>query len=365
MKKITLFLILTVCGFVATKAQSILRYTPSLGTGEVYTNLDSAYTDAQDDDILYLSGNSYMFTANAIITKRLTWIGAGVHSDSTFATGETIINPINPGSNNISFIIRPSAGGSSFSGINFGGFVLNDCDVAGNINLVTFSRCKFVTSYISLSYNSNYAGSVLNYRFQECIFNTSVQGNGFASSTSSNITFDNCLFAKGLFRLRTGAYTFNNSILWGSAPYDFIQQLSGCTFNNSIFWDAAEINLISDGLPTGNVFNRCVFSHATIPVGSSGTNPTIINNCIANVTDLFVNTNGNFVYNDNDDYHLVTGSPALTAAAGGGQCGIYGGTVPAKQGFVPFNPHISSATIAPATINGTLNISIRTTSQSY
>jgi len=363
MKKITLFLILTVCGFNATKAQSILRFTPSLGTGEVYTNLDSAYTDAQDDDILYLSGNTFLFTPN-YIEKRLTWVGAGIHSDSTNATGETKLNPTFSTQNLLS--IRPGAGSSSFSGINFGGMRLYDCDVAGNISLVTFSRCKFMSTSISLSYNSNYIGSVLSYRFQECIFNTFVEGNGFQTSAPSNITFDNCLFAKGLFRLRTGAYTFNNCIFWATSQYDRIQQNSGCTFNDCIFWDAADPDFLSyDGLPSGNVFNRCVFSHPTIPAGSSGTNPTVINNCIANVTDLFVNTNGNFAYEDGDDFHLLTGSAALTAGADGGQCGIYGGAVPAKQGFVPFNPHISSATIAPATINGTLNISIRTTSQSY
>jgi hypothetical protein len=343
-------------------AQSILRYTPSTGSGEVYVNLDSAYADAQNDDVLYLSGNAFQFSSNAV-EKRIQWVGAGVHTDSTNATGTTQINPSN--TSEISFVIRPGAGGSSFSGINFGGFRLTDCDVAGSISLVTFTRCKFMTNWISLSYNWNYAGSTLNYLFKECVFNTFVQGNGFADNAPSNITFDNCLFSRGLFRMRTGSYTFNNCILWSANQYDWISQNDGCTFNNCIFWDAAETNMFGDFMSEGNVFNHCAFSHNVLPVGGSGTNPTIVNSCIANVTTLFVQTNGNFSYEDGDDYHLLPGSEALTAGTAGGQCGIYGGNSPAKPGFVPYNPHVSAKTIAPATVNGQLNVTITTSAQSH
>ncbi|HOY50021.1 MAG TPA: hypothetical protein PL185_11485 [Flavobacteriales bacterium] len=362
MKKIGLLILSFSLSLFSASAQSILRYTPSNGSGEVYTNLDSAYADAQNDDILYLSGNTFQFSSNAV-EKRLQWVGAGVNSDSTIATGYTRINPIN--SSTISFIIRPNAGGSSFTGINFGGFRLNDCDVAGNINLVTFSRCMFMTDWISLSYNSNYAGSQLNYRFQECIFNTFVNGNGFSSNATSNITFDNCLFSKGLFRLRTGTYAFNNCVFWATLDSDPISQNSGCTFNSCIFWDGANANLLGGYMNESNVFDHCVFSHATIPVGGSGANPTIVNSCIANVTNLFVDTNGNYNYEDGDDYRLVAGSEALTAAAAGGQCGIYGGASPAKPGNVPYNPHVSSKNIAPATVNGLLNVNITTSAQSH
>jgi hypothetical protein len=362
MKRFTvLLMVITIC-FNFAEAQSILRYTPSTGAGQVYTSLDTAYDEALDDDILYLSGNTFQFSYNAV-DKRLQWIGAGVHSDSTMATGVTEITPTN--NNNVSFIIHPSAGGSDFSGISFGGFRLNDCDIAGNIALVTFSRCKFRNNYISLSFTSNFQGSALHYRFQECIFDTFVTGNGFQIDALSNITFDHCLFGRGLFRLRTGVYTFNNCVFWASAVSDWIQQNSGCAFNNSIFWDGAESSLMGGNMNEGNIFSNCVFSHETIPVGGSGANPTIVSNCIANVTMLFVNTNENYTYEDGDDYHLVPGSPAITAASDGGQCGIYGGANPAKQGLVPFNPHISSAIIDPSTVNGTLNISITTTSQPY
>ncbi len=358
MKSITILLLLTIVSLVSVQAQTVVRFTPSSNTTTVYSNLDTAYEKAQDDDILYLSGHTFSFSNN-FITKRLQWVGAGVHADSTNVTGATqlLINSLN-----ISFVIRPTAGGSSFTGINFGNFRLNDCDVAGSISLVSFIRCKFSSDWISLSYTTNFAGSTLNYRFQECIFNTFVGGNGFSTSLS-NIVFDNCLFGRGLFRLRTGTYAFNNCVFWASAAYDGIQQNYGCKFKNCIFWDAAEPNFIGGYMEQGNEFSNCVFSHATIPVGSGGTFPTVISNCKAGVSSLFVNTNGNFTYEDADDYHLLNGSAALTAGSNGGQCGIYGGTQPAKNSYVPYNPHISAATIAPATVNGQLNINITATAQ--
>lgn len=345
-----------------SKAQCILRYTPSTGSGEVYVNLDSAYADAQNDDVLYLSGNTFLFSSNSV-DKRLQWVGAGIHSDSTIATGVTKINPTS--TTLTSFVIHPAAGGSSFTGINFGGFRLNDCDMAGSISLVTFSRCMFISDWISLSYSSNFAGSTLNYLFKECVFDTFVQGNGFAQDAPSYITFDNCLFAKGLFRMRTGAYTYTNCIFWATSQYNWIQQNSGCTFNSCVFWDGAETNLFGGSMEQGNVFDHCVFSHNVMPVGGAGANPTLVSNCISNVTNLFVETNGNFSYEVGDDYHLMSGSEALTAGIGGGQCGIYGGNSPAKAGFVPYNPHVSDKNIAPATVNGQLNVTIKTTAQSH
>jgi len=359
MKQTFLFLLALTLFATRGTGQTIIRYTPSTNTSYAYNNLDTAYHQAQNDDYLYLSGNTFFLNTNAL-TKKLHWIGAGVHTDSTLATGTTrlMISGIV-----VSLIVRPTASGSTFTGIDFGNFRLNDCDVAGDVNLVTFVRCKFSSDWINLGHAQS--GYSIYYYFRECIFNTFVGGDPGTNFTA-NITFDNCIFSKSLFRMRKGSYTYNNCIFWASIASDGIAQNYGCAFNNCIFWNGASSNLFSGGfMEQGNIFANCVFSHATIPVGSAGTLPTVISNCIANVTSLFVNTNGNFIYEDADNYHLVTGSPALTAGAGGTQCGIYGGTTAAKNGFVPFNPHISNKTIAPASTNGMLNVTINATSQTY
>ncbi len=363
MKKITLLFIATLVVCLTAGAQSILRYTPSTGEGEVFTTLDLAYAAAQDDDVIYLSGNTFQFSLNAV-EKRLHWVGAGIIGDSTQATGATRINPTN--SSVISFVIRPTAGGSSFSGINFGGFRLNDCDTQGTVNLVTFSRCMFMTDWISLSFNSNYVGSQLHYRFQECVFNTFVNGNGFNADAPSYITFENCLFARGLFRLRTGAYDFYNCTFWAAAAYDKIQQNAGCSFYDCIFWDAAEINFVDGAsMASANLFDHCVFSHETLSVYGSGPTPTIVSSCVVGVTELFEETNGNYNYEESDSYHLLASSVALTSGADEGECGVFGGESPAKEGLVPYNPHVSSQTIAPSTINGVLLINFTTSAQSH
>lgn len=363
MKKLLFLFTFIAASLLKADAQSVLVYTPSTGAGSAYTNLDEAYSAAVDGDVLYLSGHTFTFSTNAI-EKRLSWIGSGVDTDSTLATGNTRINPTNPSV--ISFIIRPTAGGSSFSGINFGGFRLNDCDVDGVISLVTFSRCLFMSDWISLSFYFNNTGSLLNYRFQECVFDTFVGGNGFCGNTVSNITFDNCLFTKNIFRLRTGTYNFNNCTLWASTSGAQIAQSSGCSFTNCIFWQAAEVSYIDGGsLASNNLFDHCVFSNETVPVFGSGVTPSVVSACIAGVTDFFEETNGNFSYEANDNYHVVAGNAALTAGTAGSQCGIYGGSSPAKDGLIPFNPHISAKTIAASTANGFLQISITTSAQTH
>jgi hypothetical protein len=92
MKKISLLLAMFALSIFSMSAQCVLRYTPSSGEGQSYTSLDQAYADAQDDDILYLSGHTFQFSTNAV-EKRLQWVGAGIISDSTYATGSTRINP--------------------------------------------------------------------------------------------------------------------------------------------------------------------------------------------------------------------------------------------------------------------------------
>jgi hypothetical protein len=224
----------------------------------------------------------------------------------------------------------------------------------------------FMSDWISLSFYYNNTGSQLSYRFQECVFDTYVGGNGFCGNTISNITFDNCLFTKNIFRLRTGIYNFNNCTLWASNAGATIAQSSGCSFTNCIFWYAAEAAYVEGGsLSSNNLFDHCAFSSATVPVYGNGTSPTVVTGCIAGVTDLFEETNGNFTYEANDNYHLVAGSAALTAGTAGTQCGIYGGSSPAKEGLVPFNPHISSKSIAPSTVNGLLQINFTTSAQSH
>ncbi len=62
------------------------------------------------------------------------------------------------------------------------------------------------------------------------------------------------------------------------------------------------------------------------------------------------------------NYHLK--SPSTYAGFNNEGVGVYGGTVPLKEGQLPINPHIISKTIAPNTDNsGNLNINIKVKAQ--
>ena len=65
-----------------------------------------------------------------------------------------------------------------------------------------------------------------------------------------------------------------------------------------------------------------------------------------------------------NDFHLVNNSPAIAYGNDGYDCGIYGSASATKVGYVPYNPHYTSATIPTSTdANGHLNISIDVSAQ--
>src|SRR5690606_15907896 len=85
------------------------------GNVQVFTDLTEAVTAANPTADIYLSGGSFLVPDGFALDKTLHFIGAGIHPDSSSATGPTILTT----SGSAYFRLTTGANGSSFQGIRF------------------------------------------------------------------------------------------------------------------------------------------------------------------------------------------------------------------------------------------------------
>lgn len=86
------------------------------GSPEVFTTLTDAIAGAQSNDVIYCSGGAFSIAPGLVVDKPLHFIGAGIHPDSTQATGTTSF--IMQGAAT-SLSLTDAASGSTFTGIYF------------------------------------------------------------------------------------------------------------------------------------------------------------------------------------------------------------------------------------------------------
>ena len=108
-----------------------------------------------------------------------------------------------------------------------------------------------------------------------------------------------------------------------------------------------------------NYFQNNAFNNA--PGFPDGSNTGLGNWNSINPGTFFVSQSGTtFSYTQN--YHLQ--APLTYIGTDGTQIGIYGTTIPYKEGAVPINPHVQTKTIGTTTSSiGELNINIRVAAQ--
>ena len=340
----------------ATVSQAQVIVVQHGASASVYGNLDSAMTAASAGDYLYLSGGVFLVhgirahSGNDSINfyKPLHLVGAGMNPDSTQVTQATVIQGIITGSNtDISLIFGSAAGGSTFDGIDFNGNHIsfgNGEDEPDSAGSFIFNRCRFLT--VECSALGGEAGVNVNLQFHECIMtNLSDAGQnnctavfdrcivtGQCQSLSAGVTWTNCVMGEPV-----DEGTITNCIIYGGAN-SFVNQF-GAVFNNCLFAIAAPA-------PGGaDVFNNCSFG--------------------VDIPGQFVNAPYQ-TFSWSYDYHLANGALAHNFGNDGHDDGIYGGSTPAKAGYVPYNPHYTGVTIPTSTdANGNLNINIHVSAQTY
>lgn len=324
------------------------------GNTTIYQNLDSAMAHAVDGDIMYLPGGSFTPAGGTwVINKRINVYGAGYFPDSSFATGQTILN------GNIN--IRTGADGGLIQGLYVTGNITFGTNNTNNlINGYSISRCLVVGQLI-LSYdNSNHNPTSSNIYLSENVFRNAVYLSQVKNLLISKNIFENSVIETD------GLVTFRNNIFL----YQANNHCSGHTFYNikgTLFYD----NIINHagcygvygGSFTGNVFYNNMFSvNITFPwAGNLG----YFNIVSQNINDIYVSHTLQ-IYNYQNDYHLKPSSPGVGAGSDGTDIGLYGTTQPFKAGGVPQNPHIQTKNIAPTTNSqGQLPINIRVGAQTH
>lgn len=303
----------------------------SFGTTTIYSGSQpyvDAYNDAVDGDTLYLPGGQ--LTSPAAYDKRLTIYGAGLRADTSIVTEKTQISgfTLNAGADN---------------------FHIEGTQINGNINFATNIKIDSVLlKRIRVSGDINVSGTN-----QECdgfkLKESVVQGTVILTNANSpEITNNLIRFVRDI----ENGYIANNIIV-------NVQNTSTRILTN-IHQSLLENNYIA------NLYISSSFS-------ANCTNNSFNNNAfnIDPTADSFNSWSGNFVsiapvdlfvdfsmpFNELANYNLI--DPATYQGTTGNEIGIYGGLFPAKEGFMPENPHYQLKNIAPQTnTNGELQIEI-------
>ena len=311
---------------------------------QVFTDLNAAITAAPANSNITLSGGSFLVPGGFALDKPLHFVGAGMHPDSTNATGATILAVAGTDI----FALTSGASGSSFTGIWFtsaGGTTLSLGTGAGDQSVtgVDFLRCMFQMD-VRLGVVEPASSSS---SFTECIFHRRFAGLG-GTTVVNRCIFDFHNSSGGviiIFR-PSGLTLLNSIVLHGKTDQCHNATISNCVFtrpNSPPVWQSNNTTVSNCIISSSKVFSN---SNDTISIGN------ILNQ---SPTAIFVNEMDGF-YQFTDDVHLAGGD--------GNGIGLYGGSVPYKPGAVPHVPHIRRVDIARGTdANGNLPATVRAAMQ--
>jgi len=319
---------------------------------QVFTDLNAAITAAPANSNITLSGGSFIVPGGFALDKPLHFVGAGIHTDSTNATGATIL----AADNSDIFALTSGASGSSFTGIWFN----NEGNVT--LSLGTGAGDQVVTGV----------------DFLRCMFQKEVRL-GVVEPSNSSSSFTECIF-HGVFRGSGGTSVVNRCILDynpGTGGMIVTFRPSGLSLLNSIV-----LNGKTDQCQNATITN-CVFTRPTSAAIWQSNNSTVTN-CIFSYSEVFSNTSNGVEYDNifnqdaasifvnevdgayhfTDDMHLAGTSPGIGAGSDGTNIGIYGSDSPYKPGAVPHVPHFRRVDIAQGTdANGDLPATVRVAAQ--
>lgn len=296
---------------------------------QVFTDLNAAITAAPANSNITLSGGSFHVPGGFALDKPLHFVGAGIHTDSTNATGATIF----AASGYDLFALTSGASGSSFTGIWFNN--------AGNVSIslgtgpgdqvvsgVEFLRCMFQKEVrLGVQEPSNSSSA-----FTECIFHGRLIGSG-GNSVVNRCIFDYSAGLSGVivtFR-PSGLTLLNSIILDGGTDACENAIISNCVFTRSGGGPIWQSNYAS--------VSNCIFSSSE--VFSNMTGGVESGNIMGqSPASIFVDeTDGRYYFTD--DVHLAGGD--------NNGIGLYGGSPSYKPGAVPHVPHIRRVEIARGT----------------
>lgn len=306
------------CTFLFAQQAPIMVCNPAGTICTPYYNLDTAYYYAAPGAYYYIPGGIFSF--NSTIAKEVHWIGAGFYSDSTIATGKTII------STNIK--LSPNAITSSFEGFYCNEFTPT---TSGNYNNIIIIKVNLSGFYDA---NNAFTWSLNNSKVINCVIRYAFFG-AIAGSTATDGTNNEILnnIVQGSLRFIKNSIIKNNNFICGS----YLDNISNCQFKN---------NITCSGISSG--FNN------------GGNNLSNNLDIYSGPTAHFISVSNPSVFYESFNYRLASTSSGKNAGDDGKDIGIYGGSFPWKDGAVPSNPHINFRQINNTTTSdGKLPVSIK------
>jgi hypothetical protein len=341
------FLFLLTAFALSLKAQNLITVQHG-STATFYTDLQASITAAQDGDYIYIPGGTWAVPGTSMdINKRINIYGSGALSDSTNATGVTLIAG--------AFRFNSGSSNSHVSGCKFTYGVIVGADSC--VNYV--DNIMFQYNYGSINCYSKCRNIVIKNNVLSTIGISRTQN----FQIQNNICYGSCNIGNGSFTSPlTYGFLYNNFIykLVGGASNPFP---SGITFKNNYFQNSSSVDVF---LNSTFINNFSTFS-LTIYGSGGGYNNTFINNqIVGNANIIFTNVPITNQYDALNNYQIISTSPAHNAGDDGTDIGIYGGAHPWKEGLVPANPHIRFSNINSQTgAGGNLPVNIKVGAQDH
>ncbi|QIA06322.1 hypothetical protein [Draconibacterium halophilum] len=330
--------------FLAITTFAQKQFVVQNGTAQTFDDLNVAITAASVGDTIYLPGGG--FSISTAVDKTLHWRGVGHYPDSTVATGHTQIT------NQVTF--SGSCDNSSFEGIFFQSNVIfgsTDDDCTG----VDMKRCRIGgTLYLRNTTDIGSGNPDLSFHLTECVTQGIDGRYGKNVRVEKNLIFStlNNFYQSFFNHNSVNDYDYNNRV---------IEYCENCQFTNNVFSYSYglyntyncnfENNLFQSSLPYDPTTSTMTGSGNITDVGWQNIYTDISNS--ANI----------YTFSYDNDYHLKSGSPGINTATDGTNIGIYGTSLPYKEGAVPYHPHIQTADIDNEAVGGNLGVQIRVAAQ--
>ena len=287
-----------------------------------------AYNDAVDGDTIYLPGGQ--LSAPNSINKKLHIYGAGLRSDSSSVTEKTQVGFLT---------LQAGADGSHIEGIQFNGNV----SFVGNtkIDSVVFRRNRVTGNFTIAGGNNDCQGI----RIAENV----IEGTTNLENTNQVEITNNIL--RFLRNVENGYIANNIMINTGNSTARMLMSVNQSLIENNYIANMYQAWRLIDNC-SNNSFKNNVFNYdATSDASNSWENNFIPVQPI----DIFVNYV--WPFSESANFNLI--DPASYQGTTGNEIGLYGGFYPAKQGFIPENPHYQFKNISSQTnTNGELEVEI-------
>ncbi|WP_347839463.1 hypothetical protein [uncultured Draconibacterium sp.] len=340
--------------FLAVTTFAQKQFVVQNGTTQTFNDLNAAIAAASAGDTLYLPGGGFNLDP-ATIDKTLHWRGVGHYPDSTAATGHTQITTYD-------VYFSGNCDNSTFEGIYFQHHVRFGSD-GDECTGVEIKRCR-IGGILYLRYTSDIGSGIpdLAFNLSECVTSSIDARNAMNIRTEKNLIFGSLNnFYQSLFN--------HNSLNPYASSNRIINYCTNCQFTNNVFNYSYGLYYSSNCNFENNTFQ------STLPYNSITSTFTGSGNIYNTGTDIYENIVGN-IYNFDyaNDYHLKTeatgtdengntGVSIVGTATDGTNPGIYGTSLPYKEGAVPYHPHIQTADIDNEAVGGNLGVQINVAAQ--